>query len=62
VVESEAVAIVKTETELIDAIQAALVNPKLRLLAQHDLLKLQVGKPLEDTSANFVKDLKACLN
>ena len=62
VVESEAVAIVKTETELIDAIQAALVNPKLRLSAQHDLLKLQVGKPLEETSANFVKDLKACLN
>ena len=58
VVKSGAVAIVKTENKLINAINKTLESPNLRLKQQKELLELQIGKPLEKTSENMVKTLK----
>jgi len=58
VAESGAVAIAKTAEELVRSIQEALNNPSLRLEAQQDLFKLQVGRPLSGTSKGFVETLK----
>ncbi|MDT0648866.1 hypothetical protein [Autumnicola edwardsiae] len=58
VMESGAVAIVKNEEELLREINFSLKNPNTRLKEQKELLKMQIGKPLEGTSARIAKALK----
>jgi len=58
VVKSGAVAIAKNAEELINAINFSLENPEARLQEQRELLKLQIGKPLEGTSLSIAKALK----
>ncbi|HEA29131.1 MAG TPA: hypothetical protein ENH91_03930 [Leeuwenhoekiella sp.] len=58
VVESGAVAVVKDEDELIDAINYSLENPLARLMQQKKLLDLQIGNPLSGTSKKIAKTLK----
>jgi len=58
VVKSGAVAIAKKPEELINAINFSLENPEARLKEQRELLKLQIGKPLEGTSLRIAKALK----
>jgi len=58
VVKSGAVAIAKNAEELINAINFTLENPEARLKEQRELLKLQIGKPLEGTSLRIAKALK----
>jgi len=58
VVESGAVAIAKDKEELIEAINYSLENPKSRLNEQQELLKIQIGKPLKDTSLRIVEGLR----
>ena len=57
VVESDAVVIAKNETELIDAINDALQHPTRRSIQRVKLIKLQISKPLEDTSKRIVETL-----
>ncbi len=57
VVQSGAVAVVKDEEELVEAINYSLENPLARLKQQKELLNLQIGKPLEGTSERMVKAL-----
>lgn len=59
VVESGAVAIAKTAEELIEAINFSLENPEARLTVQRELIKLQIGKPLENTSEGIAEALKS---
>lgn len=61
VAESGAVAIVKNEIELIDAIKESLLNPIIRLEAQQELLQLQVSCELKGTSKRIAKSIQACL-
>jgi hypothetical protein len=58
VVESGAVAIVKNEEELLQEINFSLKNPNARLKQQKELLKMQIGKPLEGTSQRIAETLK----
>ena len=58
VVESSAVAIVKNEEELLREINFSLENPGARLKEQKELIKLQIGKPLEGTSKRIAAALK----
>jgi len=58
VVQSDAVAIVKNKEELIESINYSLKNPGARLKEQRELLKLQIGKPLEGTSLRIAQALK----
>ena len=58
VVESGAVAIVKNEKELLREINFSLENPGARLKEQKELIKLQIGKPLEGTSKRIAAALK----
>lgn len=58
VVQSGAVAIVKNKKELIESISFSLENPEARLKEQRELLKLQIGKPLEGTSLRIANALK----
>jgi hypothetical protein len=58
VVISGAVAIVKDENELINAINYSLENPQARLKEQKKLLNLQIGKPLKGTSSTMAKTLQ----
>ena len=55
---SGAVSIVKNKKQLIESINFSLENPKARLSEQRELLKLQIGKPLEGTSRRIVEALK----
>lgn len=48
--ESKAVAIVKAESEFIEAINAVLENPNALLSEQKNFINLEIGKPLEGTS------------
>ena len=57
-VQSGAVAIVKNKEELIESINFSLENPGARLKEQRELLKLQIGKPLEGTSLRIAQALK----
>ena len=58
VVESGAVAIAKNEEELLREINFSLNDPGARLKEQKELLKLQIGKPLEETSQRIAETLK----
>lgn len=58
VVQSGAVAIVKNKRELIESVNFSLDNPQARLAEQRELLKLQIGKPLENTSIRIAQTLK----
>jgi hypothetical protein len=58
VVESGAVTIAMNANELINAINISLENPTQKLKEQRELLKLQIGKPLEGTSKRIVDALK----
>ena len=58
VVASGAVAIVKDEIELVNAINYSLDNPLARLPEQKELLDMQIGKPLKGTSSTMAKTLK----
>jgi len=57
VVQSGAVAIAKNEKELIDNINFSLQNPNQRLQYQKDILAMQIGKPLENTSRRIAEVL-----
>lgn len=58
VVQSGAVAIAKNEEELLQEINFSLKNPNKRQREQNELLKLQIGKPLEGTSKRIAATLK----
>ena len=58
VIESGAVTIAKNENELVNAINLDLKNPNQKLNCQRELVKLQIGKPLEGTSKRIVEILK----
>ena len=58
VVQSGSVAIVKNKRELIESVNFSLDNPQARLAEQRDLLKLQIGKPLKNTSLRIAHALK----
>ncbi|GHA50364.1 hypothetical protein GCM10007103_33900 [Salinimicrobium marinum] len=58
VVQSGAVATVKNEEELLREINFSLNNPEARIKEQKELLKLQIGKPLEETSQRITETLK----
>ncbi len=58
VIESGAVTVAKNANELIDAINMDLKNPTHKLKQQRELVKLQIGKPLEGTSKRIVSVLK----
>ncbi|WP_241234706.1 hypothetical protein [Nonlabens ponticola] len=57
VVDSGAVEIAKNAEELITAINYSLAHPKSRLSQQRDIIKLQISKPLEGTSARIAQTL-----
>ncbi len=54
VVESKATAIVTDEIEFLNAINEALENPGIRKEQQHNLIQLEIGRPLEGTSKRIV--------
>jgi len=58
VIDSGAVTIARDAKELIDAINIDLINPTSKINHQRELVKLQIGKPLEGTSRRIVKVLK----
>jgi hypothetical protein len=58
VIESGAVTVAKNANELIDAINMDLKNPIQKLKQQRELVKLQIGKPLEGTSKRIAEVLK----
>jgi hypothetical protein len=58
VIESGAVTIAKNSKELIDAINMDLKSPTIKSHKQKELVKLQIGKPLERTSKRIVEALK----
>ncbi len=57
VVESGAVAIAKNETELIQAINQTLNNPKERTIHRKGMIDLQISKPLLGTSKRIAETL-----
>ncbi len=61
VVESKAVAVVKTAEELIKEINSSLKNPEARLVAQKELLKLQISYPLKDTGKRIATTINECI-
>jgi hypothetical protein len=58
VVESEAVYVVKNESELIESINIALQNPLDKNKEQKELLQLQISEPLANTSKRIAQTLK----
>jgi hypothetical protein len=56
--ESKAVAIIKAESEFIEAINAVLKNPNALLSEQKNFINLEIGKPLEGTSKRIAAILK----
>lgn len=62
VIDSGAVTIAKDADELINAINMDLKNPNRKLDSQRELVKLQIGKPLEGTSKRVVKILHKFCN
>lgn len=61
VVESNAVAIVKTAEELINETNLSLINPGARLDAQKDLLKLLISYPLQGTGKRIAAKIIECI-
>jgi hypothetical protein len=57
VVDSEANYLAKNREDLINAINTSLSHPKNKLNQQKQLLDLQIGKPLEETSRRIVNTL-----
>lgn len=57
VVNSKASQIVKTEQQLIDAINLYLQNPETDIEKRKELIQLQIGKPLEGTSKRIILTL-----
>lgn len=62
VVNSKAVAVVKTAEELFKEINFSLKNPEVRLDAQKELLKLQISYPLQDTGKRIATRINECIN
>ncbi|TDY11785.1 hypothetical protein [Meridianimaribacter flavus] len=62
VVESGAVAVVKTKEALIKEINNSLKNPEQRLQFQKKLLEMQVSCALKHTSQRIVNSIQLCLN
>ena len=58
VIKSDAVSIARNESELHEQLNEALRTPKLRKEYRENLIKLEIGKPLEGTSKRIVKVLK----
>jgi len=58
VVNSGAVVVAKNEAELISAINIELKTPQIRANQRRELLKLEIGKPLQGTSKRIVEELK----
>lgn len=58
VVKTDAVTVAKNEDELLQAINLCLKNPNHKIKEQKELVKLQIGKPLENTSKNLVEVLE----
>ena len=61
VVDSGAVAIVKTPDELVGELNESLHSPNTRLSAQQQLLAVQVSCELQHTSKRIIDSIKACL-
>ena len=61
VIKSGAVIIAKNAEELIESINFSLENPEARLHEQRELIKLQIGKPLEGTSELIAGALKSLI-
>jgi hypothetical protein len=62
VVDSHSVTIAKNETELIDQINKALVNPKELKIQRKSMIDLQISEPLVGTSKRIALTLKNILN
>lgn len=58
VVKTNAVTIAKDEVELLQALNLCLSNPLHKNKEQQNLIKLQIGKPIQNTSKNFVEVLR----
>jgi len=58
VVNSGAVVVAKNEEELVSAINVELETPQIRANNRKELLKLEIGKPLQGTSKRIVAALK----
>jgi len=58
VVNRGAVVVAKNEAELISAINIELKTPQIRANQRRELLKLEIGKPLQETSKRIVEELK----
>lgn len=56
--DSNAVAIVKEESEFLDAINKILINPSVRLREQKKLIELEIGKPLVGTSVRIAETIQ----
>ncbi|NNE32704.1 MAG: hypothetical protein HKN40_10070 [Winogradskyella sp.] len=61
VVDSDAVAVVRTAEALINEINLLLENPDNRLEAQKELLELQISYPLQGTSERIVTTINQCI-
>ncbi len=57
VVDSQSVTIAKSEKELIDQINEALINPKKRTTQRKAMIDLQISEPLEGTSKRIASTL-----
>ena len=60
-VNSNAVAIVKTYDELTKEINSSLKNPKIRLEAQNETLKLQISHELKGTGKRIASTINRCI-
>ncbi|APY00725.1 hypothetical protein [Lacinutrix venerupis] len=58
VVKSNAVEIIKLESNFYEAINESLINPKIRFKEQQELIKFEIGAPLKDTSKRIIKAMK----
>ncbi|GAA4975979.1 hypothetical protein [Algibacter aquimarinus] len=61
VVDSKAVAVVKSSEELINEINLLLQKPEVRLKAQNNLLKLQISHPLKGTGRRIATIINECI-
>ncbi|WP_340066123.1 hypothetical protein [Ascidiimonas aurantiaca] len=62
VAESGSVIIATNEKELIEAIRVYLNHPKKNSLERQQMLKLQVGRPLKNTSERIAEQLILCIS
>ena len=61
VVDSGAVAVAKTKSDLLTEINKALETPNIRLKAQKELLDLQISHPLKGTGRRIVSAITKCI-